>query len=153
MSDRVEVSGLAIKREKQRPLELANEVRITILGGIDGDCRGQGGSHRARQITLLSLDQWNTACDQVGISFPWHLRRANICLDFMAFSASDLGRRVRLGHEVILEITGETEPCKRMDQIYPGLKAALTPDWRGGVTCRVIRSGFVRLGNPFEFVD
>ena len=35
-----------------------------------------------------------------------------------------------------LEVTGETDPCERMEEIQPGLFQALAPGWRGGVTCR-----------------
>jgi acetolactate synthase-1/3 small subunit len=33
---------------------------------------------------------------------------------------------------VVLEITGEADPCRRMEQQFAGLQNALTPDARGG---------------------
>ena len=55
------------------------------------------------------------------------------------------GARLRIG-TVELLVTGETEPCSRMDEVVSGLRAALTPDWRGGVTCRVVSGGEIKLG-------
>ena len=34
-----------------------------------------------------------------------------------------------------------------MDEVAPGLKAALLPGWRGGVTTKVIESGPIRVGD------
>ena len=41
----------------------------------------------------------------------------------------------------------ETDPCSRMDEQHAGLRDALTPDWRGGVCCRVIAGGNVAVGD------
>lgn len=57
--------------------------------------------------------------------------------------AIPVGTKLRFGHDVILEITGITAPCKRMDEAHQGLKDALH-GLRGGLTCRVIQGG--RLG-------
>jgi MOSC domain-containing protein YiiM len=35
-----------------------------------------------------------------------------------------------------------------MDSAWPGLQAALAPEWRGGVTVRVIVGGDVAVGDP-----
>jgi len=32
------------------------------------------------------------------------------------------------------------------DALRPGLRAALAPDWRGGVSCRVIAPAEIRVG-------
>ena len=50
--------------------------------------------------------------------------------------------------DVRLEVSGETDPCGRMDELEPGLRAALEPDWRGGVCCRVLHGGAVADGMP-----
>jgi len=47
-------------------------------------------------------------------------------------------------NDVSLKITGETTPCKRMDELFPGLKNALVPNWHGGVTCKVIKGGAIK---------
>jgi MOSC domain-containing protein YiiM len=37
-----------------------------------------------------------------------------------------------------------------MDEARAGLKKALYPDWRGGITCRVSEGGRIALGDPVE---
>jgi len=53
---------------------------------------------------------------------------------------------------IILEITGETKPCERMEEQHVGLLEALKPEWRGGVTCKVIKGGRLRIGDPVSLL-
>ena len=49
-----------------------------------------------------------------------------------------------LGGEVILEVTGDCEPCARMDEIRPGLKDDL--DGKRGLLAFVEKGGTVAVG-------
>jgi MOSC domain-containing protein YiiM len=37
-----------------------------------------------------------------------------------------------------------------MDKLHQDLTAALTPDWRGGVCCKVITAGTIQIGDRVE---
>ena len=142
--------GIAAKPVRRGPMKLLANAHVTTESGLAEDCRGKGRSKR-RQVTLLSFDQWIEACKELGIDLSWYLRRANLCITDVAFNATCLGKQLQIG-EVMLQVTGETEPCSRMDEVHPGLKAALTPNWRGGTTCRVIMGGSITLGDIVEWV-
>lgn len=116
---------------------------ITTAHGVASDCRGQPGK---RQVTVLALQCWRDACAQLAIEIPWTARRANLLVSGMQFSAGDVGKIISIGG-VQLRITGQTDPCGRMDRAHPGLRAALTPNWRGGVCCQVISGGKVSVGD------
>ncbi len=136
------IYGIAVKRQRKDPLELVEQVSITERDGIVGDCRGGGGVLRRRQVTVISLEQWEEACREIGKELPFSSRRAGICVSGYSFGPQDKGKKIYLGSGgVVLEITGETKPCSRMDEITPGLRKALEPNWRGGATCRVIYGG------------
>ena len=47
----------------------------------------------------------------------------------------------------------ECDPCSRMEELQPGLRAALTPDWRGGVLGRVIADGEIAVGDSVTIVE
>ena len=47
----------------------------------------------------------------------------------------------------MIEITDECEPCERMEALHPGLRAAMTPDWRGGFLGRVVEDGEIAVGD------
>lgn len=121
--------------------ELA-EVLVTPECGLEGDMRGKPGR---RQVTVLSIDAWQAACRELGTDLPWTLRRANFLVSGVNLAQS-AGSQLHIG-VVVLEISCETDPCKRMDEQHPGLRQALAPDWRGGVCCRVLTGGTVRLGD------
>lgn len=140
----MQLQGIAIKYAKRTPLILVNEALVTVQNGIQGDCCG---ARRKRQITLLSRHSWDAACQDLGTVISWQMRRANILVDKMQFNANSIGERILIGEDVVLEITGETTPCERMDQVYCGLKSALTPDWRGGITARILRGGHIKIGD------
>jgi len=133
--------GIAVKQRRKGPVSLHEEALITVHAGIVGDWRGKPGK---RQVTLMSLSNWRAACDELGVELPWQTRRANLLVDSLPL-AHTTGSRIVLG-EAVLEVTGETEPCERMEEAQPGLFQALASGWRGGVTCRVIANGVVRVG-------
>lgn len=115
---------------------------ITISRGVGDDARGKPGR---RQVTVMSRAGWEAACSQIGVdTLPWTARRANLLLDGVELKGK-IGYDLRIG-DAILTISGETRPCERMNQAHPGLMIALKPEWRGGVTCRVTRSGDVVVG-------
>ena len=144
--------GIAVKPVKKGPMHPTSNGLITSTG-LDGNyySKLRDFIKSKRQITVISLRQWNEALDELGVrdftTYPWYLRRANLCVTSRYFMPSDVGKQLSIGPNVLLEITGETAPCSRMDEVLPGLKWALTPKWRGGVTCRVIRGGEIYVGN------
>jgi MOSC domain-containing protein YiiM len=140
--------GIAWKLKPRQPMVEAQEAIITPERGLDGDFRGAPG---ARQVTVLFASDWAAACADLGEARAWTIRRANLFVDGIDNPCA-AGGRLRVG-DVVLTITGETEPCSNMDRQRPGLTAALNPDWRGGVTARVIEGGRVRIGDAVAFVN
>ena len=76
------------------------------------------------------------------------MRRANLLVEGVELPRA-LGGIVRIGPAVI-EVTYPTTPCRRMDEARAGLLRALYPEWRGGITARVIEGGRINLGDPVE---
>lgn len=133
--------GIAVKLQRKGAISLLDEAMLNIHSGVVGDWRGKPGK---RQVTLMNLVDWQAACAELGVELPWQTRRANLLVDALPLEQST-GTRIVLG-EAVLEITGETDPCERMEEAHPGLFQALAPQWRGGVTCRVIANGKIHVG-------
>ncbi|MDO6541774.1 MOSC domain-containing protein [Photobacterium sanguinicancri] len=139
----MEVLAIA-KREKSRaPMEEMTQALVTTEQGVVGDFRGKPGK---RQLTVLSAESWQDACNDVSANLPWTVRRSNILIKGIRFNKANVGDVIQIG-EVRLEITRETDPCPRMDEQHDGLTQALMPDWRGGVCCCVVADGEVRVGD------
>jgi MOSC domain-containing protein YiiM len=63
----------------------------------------------------------------------------------MVFTPKHIGQFIGIGEDLVLEITGEIEPCERMNEVFPGLKDVLAIHMRCGVTCRVIVPGSISI--------
>lgn len=139
--------GIARHAFSKAPMELVEAVDVTVEGGLHGDFRGavKPGGRGKRQVTLMERGDWDAAMADLGHTIPWQERRVNLLVD--GFDIPQVpGTRLRIG-AVELEITVECDPCSRMETIAEGLRAALTPDWRGGALAQVIEGGMIRVGD------
>ncbi|MGS0676809.1 MOSC domain-containing protein [Shewanella sp. 0m-4] len=140
--------GIAFKTEKRGPMITVEQAEVTQAKGVENDIFGRPGN---RQVTVMSIQQWQLACNEIDKQLPWFTRRANLLINDISFSAQDVGKQLVIG-KLVLEITGETDPCKKMEQAYPGLEKALLPDWRGGVTCRVIIGSNIKIADNVALI-
>lgn len=136
------VQAIARRAASRAPMERLDAVEVSAEAGLNGDYRGRS---MRRQVTLMSAEDWRAACAELGAELDWTLRRANLLVAGLALPR-EAGAVVRVGG-VTLAVTGQTEPCARMDEQHAGLRAALAPDWRGGITCRVVEGGAIRVGD------
>ena len=141
------IKAIAIKNRPRVAMQSIDSAKVTVDSGILGDFRG---AQRGRQITILSEEAWQQACAEIDTELPWTTRRANLLVDGIEFDASWVGRKVHIG-EVELVVTEETAPCSLMDAQHDGLAAALSPDWRGGICCDVVKPGEIAVGDAVEF--
>ena len=141
------LKGIAIAPQIMAPMEKCQEAEISVDAGILGDARGR---KRERQITILFEDDWNDAVAEVGDgALEWVARRANLLVEGMR-SPKEEGGIFTIG-DARLEVVMETDPCELMESAKTGLKKALTPDWRGGVCCRVLAGGSIRLDDTVSY--
>ena len=133
--------AIAAKAQSRGPMHELDRAEITTAEGIVGDFRGE---QKDRQVTVLAVESWNDACSQLDRQMPWTTRRANLLIEGVGLAHSK-DQVLQLG-SVVLKVTGETEPCSRMDELCPGLCQALAPHWRGGVCCEVISGGSIIPG-------
>lgn len=144
------IAGIARHAIPKGPMETIDHATVTLEGGIGGDFRGaMKGKPYKRQVSLIEANDWDAAMAQVGHSIPWEQRRANLLVEDFDLPQTP-GTRIRIGADVVLEITCETEPCERMEALADGLRAALTPDWRGGALTKVITPGGIAVGDSIR---
>src|SRR5262245_5313482 len=136
--------GIARAPVKRGPLTTVTEAQVGVADGISGDARG---SRAGRQITVVFRESWDAACADLGVELPWITRRANLLVEGVPIPRE--GKRLVIGASV-LEVTQETQPCQVMEAAYRGLRQALTPDWRGGVCCKVVTGGTIRIGDSVD---
>ena len=136
--------GIARAPALRAALVEVKEAEVRDAEGILGDARGR---KSGRQVTVLFREGWESACRELGVTLPWVTRRANLFVEGIATPRE--GGQLRIG-DLLLEVTQETEPCHLMEAAHRGLKRALTPEWRGGVCCRVVKGGRIRVGDAVD---
>ena len=141
--------GIARHDRPKGPMETIDRAAVTLNGGIAGDYRGgvKGKPHR-RQVTLMESGDWRAALAELGRDVDWAERRVNLLVDGLDLPQR-VGAELRIG-SALVRVTTECDPCFRMDAVAPGLRAALTPDWRGGVCTQVIEPGEIALGDAIR---
>jgi len=128
-------------------METLDHAEVTVEQGVRGDFRGSLKPGRnKRQVTLMAAEGWRDAMRELDAQIPWEQRRVNLLVEGLALEQSK-GVRILFDSGLVLEVTGECDPCSRMEEVASGLKAVLLPHWRGGVTTRVLEGGPIRVGD------
>ncbi len=149
------VLAMWVKRAKLGPMDAAARITLVAGRGVHGNADQRG----RRQVTLIEEERWAEMMDELGgLPLSPAARRANILISGLPL-ADSRGRLLRLG-EALLRVVGETRPCERMDQAFPGLRRAMSLPWRGGAFAEVLIGGDVRTGDtvawatlPAELAD
>lgn len=124
------------------PMKAVEEIRAVVDRGLEGCAHGGFGSKR--QVLLVDVE----TLDLLGLQ-PGQIKE-NITTRGLNVNDLRRGQRLRLG-EALLEVTLHCGPCKRMDDIRPGLEKELRG--RRGMLCRVVEGGLIRRGDPIELIE
>ncbi len=121
-----------------------------VVGDLIGDAAHHGGAHKAvYAFSREQLDVWEGDLGR-GLSdgtFGEHLTTEGIDLEALL-----INQRVRVGEEVVLEVSLSRQPCATF-QRHLGEKAwvrRFTEQGRCGAYFRVIVPGVIRAGDPLE---
>jgi MOSC domain-containing protein YiiM len=118
--------------------EARERVRALEAQGLEGCAHA---NPPRREVLLVSKEH----LDAVGVE-PGAIRE-NLTVDGLDVHDWAPGQQVRVG-EAVLEITMVCDPCHRMDELRPGLRAEL--DGRRGMLAHVVEGGEIALGDAVE---
>ena len=148
------LAGIARHDRPKGPMETVDHVAVTAAEGVRGDFRGGLAATkpgRRRQVSLIEAESVTAAMAEAGAVLEWSDCRRNLLVQGLRLPREE-GLRVQIGDSLVLEITGECDPCERMDALHEGLRAAMTPDWRGGFLGRVIEDGEIAVGDDIRIL-
>jgi MOSC domain-containing protein YiiM len=147
--------GIARRIRPRAPMEELRSATVTVAAGVQGDFRGavRPGRVPRRQVSLLAAEDWLAALRDLRLAEgdypPWHARRANLLVEGFRLPR-EKGCVIAIGQSLRIAVTMECDPCSRMEEVAPGLKAALLPDWRGGVLGTVLTDGMIAVGDEIR---
>ena len=134
------VVSMRLNVGSRKAMKEVDRARVITGQGIEGDRHlKEDGSRSRRQILLMDRETLGDFSLDDGII------RENITVVGMDFASLEAGDRVSIGEDVVLEITGECEPCARMDEIRSGLQHEL--DGRRGMLAYAENGGLISVGD------
>ena len=113
------LTGIARHGRPRGPIETLDRVHVSIEAGLQGDFRGavKPGGRGKRQVTVMAREDWDAAMADLGRDdLAWSDRRVNLLTEGVALPRVP-GSLLRLGASLVLQVTGECDPCSRMEQI------------------------------------
>lgn len=136
------LEAIWIKRMKRGPMDFVEQAVMQAGEGLIGNAN-QGGR---RQVTILERENWAELMTEVNGTLPPSARRANLLISGLSLYRS-AKRILRIG-SCRIRILGETRPCERMEEAWPGLQAAMSRAWTGGAFGEVLDDGEILVGDP-----
>ena len=143
------VEWIGVRPARREPVCPCDAVLAEIGTGLIGD-RYAGGSG-TRAVTLIQSEHLSVVAALMGVEAvdPAMLRR-NLVISGVNLAALK-GRQLQVG-EALLEGTGLYHPCSRMEEVLgPGGLNAMRG--HGGLTARVLRGGWIRLGDAVRVAN
>src|SRR5437867_11033589 len=139
------LEAIWIKRAHRGKRDEVREAAAIAGQGLQGNVDRS----RRRQVTIIERETWDAITRELGEDVPASSRRANLMVSGVELKETR-GKVLRVGG-VRLAIGGETTPCERMDEAFPGLRDALRPNWGGGVFAQILDDGVITVGDAVSW--
>jgi MOSC domain-containing protein YiiM len=131
-----------MKRAHRGPMDPVDHASLEAGRGLVGSANYGGRRH----VTIVSVERWAELMSLLQADVDPSARRANLLVSGIDLVESR--DKTLLVGTCRLRIGGETRPCERMEEAYPGLQEAMRPRWGGGAWAVVEIGGEVRTGDP-----
>jgi MOSC domain-containing protein YiiM len=128
-------------------MDLVREAQMVTGKGLVSNA-DQG---RRRQVTLIEREVWASLMERTGGTLDPSTRRANLMVS--GIPLKDSRNRVLAIGKCRVRILGESKPCERMEDAWPGLEGAMYPDWQGGAFAEVLVDGIISTGDPVTWEE
>lgn len=142
----MKIVSIAVSKKKGTPKTPVEEAYLSKDHGLDGDAHA-GPWHR--QVSLLASESIAEARRQ-GLDVGFGDFAENIATTGIDWKKLPIGTRVRLGAEVLIEITQIGKECPNRCAIYYRAGDCIMP--REGVFARVLVEGRIKCGDSIELI-
>lgn len=144
------IDWIGIRPAKKQPLNEVASAYLDPTHGIDGD--HYSGKSGKRHVTLIQAEHIPVIAALVGKESidPLDLRRNLVVSGINLHSLHH--KRIGIGNDVLLEVTGDCHPCSRMEENlgHGGWNAMRG---MGGITAKIIIGGKIEVGDKVRFIS
>lgn len=121
--------------------------------GLDKDAHAAGG---IRQVSLLSIESIQKQKECVKIKKGPVILKAgdfaeNITTEGVDLSCLKIGDKMKLGREVIIEVSKIGKECHKYCSIYYKIGDCIMP--REGIFAKVLKGGEIAIGDDIEVIE
>ena len=141
-----QLEAIWIKTAHGGAMQPVSEAKTEKNKGLVGDTNF---GRSKRQVTFIEKEVFDLLRDRLGDSIGPEMRRANFMVTGVELKET-VGRILSVG-DLKVKISGETKPCKIMDDACQGLREALVDEWKGGVYGCVLNDAVVKMGDPVSW--
>ena len=143
----MQIVSIAVSKKKGTTKTPVEEIFISKDHGLDGD--GHAGPWH-RQVSLLAAESIAEAKSR-GLDVGFGDFAENIATVGVDWKTLPVGTRVRLGEQVVIEITQIGKECHNRCAIYYKAGDCIMP--REGVFARVLAEGRIKCGDPVKIIE
>lgn len=138
------ITHLHLAQAPGTPMKRVTSATAIEQRGFEGDRHSKRGGGK-RQLLLVDSRSHN----ELRLS-PGQLKE-NVVVDGLPLENFPAGQRLRIGNEIVVELTGPCVPCHKLDALRPGL---LSESWgKRGQLARILKGGELREGDGVEVLD
>lgn len=147
------IDAILLRPGRREPMRAVDEATALADRGLDGDRSAvRIATTGRRHVTLVQAEHLVAVGALLGRGAidPQLLRRNVVVSGLNLLAAKSLFRDrplvLRLGPDVVLDVTGPCEPCSRMEEVL-GAGGYNAMRGHGGITARVRTGGVFRVGD------
>lgn len=140
------VIAVCMSKKKGIPKEAIGEAFLKENWGMEGDAHAGGGIRQISMLAQESIDKMKTKGLDVG---PGRFAE-NITTQGIDLVSSDIGTKILLGNNVLLEISKIGKECHIPCAIYYQAGYCIMP--REGIFCKVIKGGSIKNGDEIKIL-
>jgi len=135
------ISGIFVSPAKRSEMKSLKRVRAISGHGLDGCAHARPPK---REVLFASVEHLES------VDVPPGRIRENLTVEGTDVQEWPIGQRIAAG-DAVFEVTMVCDPCKRMDDLRPGLRAEL--EGKRGMLARVVETGEIALGDEVRLLS
>jgi MOSC domain-containing protein YiiM len=142
------VVSISISKVKGVRKKNVSKCKVIKNYGIVGDAHSKKGGRK--QVSLLRKESLDKMEREINTPLKPGDLAENLCIEGMKVETLKVGKKIKVGKEVILEITSIGKKCNKKCEIY--YKVGKCIMHKEGIFMKVLKGGEIKVGEKIEVI-